>query len=173
MTKIGLLSDTHSDFPERIYDYFKDVDEIWHAGDIGSLEVTDRLKAFKPLRAVYGNIDNAEIRQEFPEFLSFEIEQVKVLLTHIGGRPGNYSKPALPYIVNEQPRIFVCGHSHILLVKNDPKYNMLCLNPGACGNKGFHQMKTLLRFTINGSQIENMEAIELGKRSSLNNSETN
>jgi len=171
MTKIGLLSDTHSDFPEQVYQYFADVDEIWHAGDIGSLEVTDKLKAFKPLRAVYGNIDDHTIRQEFPEFNRFKIEDVDVLITHIGGKPGRFSKPAADAIRANPPKLFVCGHSHILLVQNDPRYNMLCMNPGACGNKGFHKLKTLLRFSIDGSRVTNLEAIELGKRSALSNSD--
>lgn len=171
MTKIGLLSDTHGDFPGQIYQYFAEVDEIWHAGDIGSLTVTDKLKAFKPLRAVYGNIDGTAIRQEFPEFTRFTIEEVDVLMTHIGGKPGRFSKQAQDAIRLNPPTLFVCGHSHILLVQNDPRYNMLCMNPGACGNKGFHKIKTLLRFTIDGARITDLEAIELGKRSNTSNSD--
>ena len=167
MTKIGLLSDTHGDFPEQVYQYFADVDEIWHAGDIGSLEVTDKLKAFKPLRAVYGNIDDSAIRQEFPEHNRFMVEEVDVLITHIGGKPGNYSKPAFEELRLNPPKLFVCGHSHILLVKNDPRFNMLWMNPGACGNKGFHKIKTLLRFAVDGARIINLEAIELGKRTGV------
>lgn len=164
MTKIGLLSDTHGDFPEQVYQYFADVDEIWHAGDIGSLDVTDKLKAFKPLRGVYGNIDGTEIRQEFPEFNRFRVEEVDVLITHIGGRPGNYSKPAAEALQEQSPGLFVCGHSHILLVQHDKRHNMLWMNPGACGNKGFHKIKTMLRFAIDGDRIIDLEAIELGKR---------
>jgi len=170
MTKIGLLSDTHGDLPEQVFTYFADVDEIWHAGDIGDLSVTDRLKAFKPVRAVYGNIDDTSIRMEFPEFNRFKIEDVSVLMTHIAGRPGNYSTPALQALKEGSPNLFVCGHSHILLVQNDPRFKMLWLNPGACGNKGFHKTKTLLRFGIDGNRIVDMEAIDLGKRSALNNS---
>ncbi|MDH4471879.1 MAG: metallophosphoesterase family protein [Fluviicola sp.] len=170
MTKIGLLSDTHSDFPEKIYHYFQDVDEIWHAGDIGDVSVIERLKAFKPLRAVYGNIDDTKMRMDFPEFNRFMVEEVQVLMTHIAGKPGNYSIPLLAELKREAPQVLVCGHSHILLVKQDPRFNMLWLNPGACGNKGFHQVKTLLRFAIDGKRIINMEAIEIGKRSSLDNS---
>jgi hypothetical protein len=164
MTKIGLLSDTHGDLPEQVFHYFADVDEIWHAGDIGDLAVTDRLKAFKPLRGVYGNIDDHVIRQEFPEFNRFRIEGVDVLMTHIGGRPGKYSKPAHDALLQSVPKLFVCGHSHILLVRNDPRLGMLCMNPGACGNKGFHKMRTLLRFGIDGERIVGLEAIEIGKR---------
>jgi uncharacterized protein len=166
MTKIGLLSDTHGDLPEAVFQYFSEVDEIWHAGDIGDLSVTDRLRAFKPLRAVYGNIDDSSIRGEFPEFNRFRIEGVDVLMTHIAGRPGNYSKPALDALLEQAPKLFVCGHSHILLVKNDPRFGMLWLNPGACGNKGFHKVRTLLRFGIAGDRIVDMEVIELGGRNS-------
>ncbi len=164
MVKIGLLSDTHSHLDPKIFEYFQEVDEIWHAGDIGSIEVTDQLKKFKPLRAVYGNIDDHILRREFPEFNRFTIENVEVLLTHIGGKPGKYAKPALDALQEKAPKLFICGHSHILLVKMDPKFNMLWMNPGACGIKGFHQVKTLLRFEIDGDKIQNLEAIEIGKR---------
>lgn len=164
MLKIGLLSDTHSYLDPKVFEYFKDVDEIWHAGDIGAIEVTDQLKKFKPLRAVYGNIDDHVIRSEFPEFNRFKVENVEVLMTHIGGKPGKYSKPAYAALEEKAPKLFICGHSHILLVKMDPKYNMLWMNPGACGIKGFHQVKTLLRFQINDDKIQNLEAIEIGKR---------
>lgn len=170
MTKIGLLSDTHGDLPEQVFHYFKDVDEIWHAGDIGDLAVTDKLKAFKPLRGVYGNIDDTKARQEFPEFNRFRVEGVDVLITHIAGKPGNYSKPLWEELRKQAPKVLVCGHSHILLVKNDARFNMLWLNPGACGNKGFHKIRTLLRFGIDGERIVQMEAIELGKRTNTDNS---
>lgn len=165
MTKIGLLSDTHSDLPEKVFEYFADVDEIWHAGDIGDLKVTDKLKAFKPLRAVYGNIDNHQIRQEFPLVNQFKVEDVEVIITHIAGRPPKFNPHSIQLLETIRPQIFVCGHSHVLLVQHDKRFNTLWLNPGACGNKGFHQMKTLLRFTIDGAKISNMEVIELGKRS--------
>ena len=164
MVKIGLLSDTHSHLDPKIFEYFQEVDEIWHAGDIGAIEVTDQLKKFKPLRAVYGNIDDHILRREFPEFNRFTIENVEVLLTHIGGKPGKYAKPALDALQEKAPKLFICGHSHILLVKMDPKFNMLWMNPGACGINGFHQVKTLLRFQIDGDKIQNLEAIEIGKR---------
>lgn len=164
MTKIGLLSDTHGFLDPKIYEYFKDVDEIWHAGDVGSMEVIDELRAFKPLRGVYGNIDDHLIRRELPEFNRFKCEDVEVLITHIAGKPGKYAKPALEELQKKSPKLFICGHSHILLVKMDPKFDMLWMNPGACGYKGFHQVKTILRFAIDGDKIQQLEAIELGKR---------
>jgi putative phosphoesterase len=164
MKRIGLLSDTHGYLDDRIKHHFSGVDEIWHAGDIGSIEVLDELKAFKPTRAVWGNIDNHIIRRDSKEFLRFTCEKVNVLITHIGGKPGKYAKPALDELELESPNLFVCGHSHILLVKMDPKYDMLWMNPGACGIKGFHQVRTILRFSITGDRIHDLEAIELGKR---------
>lgn len=160
--KIGLLSDTHSFLDERVFEYFKDVDEIWHAGDIGDIKVLDQLEAFKPLVSVYGNIDNHVIRAHAPEFQRFEREGVQVLMTHIAGKPGKYSKPLAEELQkNGAPKLFVCGHSHILLIKFDPRFNMLWVNPGACGNHGFHQVKTLLRFDLNKGEIKNMEIIEI------------
>lgn len=164
MKKIGLLSDTHSFLDPKIYEYFKDVDEIWHAGDIGSIEVLDELRKFKPVRGVYGNIDDYHIRKEVPEFNRFTIENVDVLITHIAGKPGKYAQPAFAELEKKAPKLFICGHSHILLVQMDKRYNMLWMNPGACGFKGFHKVKTILRFEINGDKIENLEAIELGLR---------
>ncbi len=169
MTKIGLISDTHGFLPPRIFELFKDVDEIWHAGDIGSMDVIEKLRAFKPLKAVYGNIDDHIIRMECPEFLTFQIENITVSMTHIAGKPGKYVAKAHEFLLKTKPKIFVCGHSHLLLVQQDPRFNMLWLNPGACGNKGFHHVQTALRFQINGDKIENMEVIEFGKRSNLNN----
>lgn len=163
--KIGLLSDTHGFLDPKIYEYFKDCDEIWHAGDIGTIEVLDNLRAFKPTRAVYGNIDDAKIRRETAEFLRFTLEGVEVVITHIAGRPGKYALPAHNYIEkNGAPKLFICGHSHITLVQMDKRYNMLWMNPGACGFKGFHSVKTILRFQLNAGNIENLELIELGKR---------
>jgi putative phosphoesterase len=162
--KIGLLSDTHGYLDPKIYEYFKDVDEIWHAGDVGSVEVIDELRKFKPTRGVYGNIDDYVVRREFPEFNRFKCEDVDVLITHIAGKPGKYSKPAYDELIKGAPKLFICGHSHILLVKMDPKFNMLWMNPGACGIKGFHTVKTILRFSITGDRIHDLEAIEIGKR---------
>jgi len=164
MKKIGLLSDTHSFLDPKIFHYFKDVDEIWHAGDIGDYLVIEDLKKFKPLRVVYGNIDDQFMRTEFKEVLRFTLEGVNVLMTHIGGKPTNYSKIAIKELSSVVPNLFICGHSHILLVKMDPKYNMLFMNPGACGNKGFHKVKTILRFELDQGKIQNLEAIELGNR---------
>jgi len=163
--KIGILSDTHGYLDPKVKHYFADVDEIWHAGDIGSIEVLDELRNFKPTRAVWGNIDDHIIRSDTDEFLRFKAEDVEVLITHIGGRPGKYSKPALEELQkNGAPNLFVCGHSHIALVQNDKRFDMLWMNPGACGFKGFHAVKTLLRFTIDKDKFKNLEIIELGKR---------
>lgn len=161
MTRIGLLSDTHSYLDEAVYRHFDKCDEIWHAGDIGNAEVTDNLAKFKPLKAVYGNIDGTEIRAEFPLHNRFTCEEVDVWLTHIGGYPGNYSKFVKPNIFIKPPKLFVCGHSHILKVMPDPKLGLLHMNPGAAGNHGFHKVKTLLRFNIDGSDIKDLEIIEI------------
>lgn len=163
--RIGLLSDTHGDLDPKIFEYFKDVDEIWHAGDIGTIEVLDQLSDFKPTRAVFGNIDDHIIRSATKEFLRFTVEGVSVLMTHIAGKPGKYAKPAFEELQkNGAPQLFICGHSHIALAQMDQRYQMLWLNPGACGFKGFHQIKTIFRFSINGDQIQNLECIELGPR---------
>ena len=165
MKKIGLLSDTHGFLDPKIKSYFSEVDEIWHAGDIGDIAVLDELKSFKPTRAVWGNIDNNEIRQETEEFLRFQLENVSILMTHIGGKPMRYSKPAFEEIEkNGAPTLFICGHSHITLVKMDKRFKMLWMNPGACGYKGFHKIKTILRFSITKDRIHDLELIELGKR---------
>ena len=164
MKKIGLLSDTHGFIDPKIYDNFKDVDEIWHAGDIGSTEITDSLKKFKPLKAVYGNIDDAELRLEFNEFEEFKCEDVNVLITHIAGKPGKYYQKAHERLKKNAPDLFICGHSHICLVKMDTHFDMLWMNPGACGFKGFHKVKTILRFSISNDKIHDLEVIELGKR---------
>jgi len=164
MKRIGLLSDTHGYLDPKIFTHFKDVDEIWHAGDIGNLEVIEQLRSFKPLRAVYGNIDDHTIRLEVPEFNRFWCEDVEVLITHIAGKPGKYAKPAFEELEKRAPKLFICGHSHILLVQHDQRYKMLWMNPGACGFKGFHKVKTIIRFAITGDRIHDLEAIELGKR---------
>jgi hypothetical protein len=164
MKRIGLMSDTHGFIDPKIYLHFKEVDEIWHAGDIGTIDVMDELKEFKPVRGVYGNIDGAEIRTEYKEFCKFKCEDVNVLITHIAGKPNKYYKNAKEVLDKEVPDLLICGHSHILLVKMDPNYKMLWMNPGACGIKGFHQVKTLLRFSITSDKIHDLEVIELGKR---------
>ncbi|MCU0369153.1 MAG: metallophosphatase family protein [Cyclobacteriaceae bacterium] len=166
--KIGLLSDTHSYLDPKVISYFKDCDEIWHAGDIGDRAVVDELENFKPLRAVFGNIDDKEMQVRFPEDSWFECERLTIWMTHIGGAPPNYN-PRIKKILNQRiPDIFICGHSHILRVKKDVKYNnMLYLNPGAAGNQGFHHIKTIMRFEISGKEVKNLEVIELGKRGEI------
>ena len=164
MKRNGVLTDTHSHLDPKIFTHFKDVDEIWHAGDIGDIEVLDKLRVFKPTRAVFGNIDNNVLRMETPEFNIFDIEGKKILITHIAGKPGKYSKPLYDKLQEVKPDVVVCGHSHILLVQFDKYSNLLWINPGACGIKGFHSVRTLVRFTIDDTKIENFEVIELGKR---------
>ena len=160
MTKILLLSDTHSFIGDDIIKYVKQADEVWHAGDIGDLKVTDAIKKLKPLRAVYGNIDNAEARLEFSEHLKFRCEGVKVWITHIGGYPGRYAPAVRNQIRIHTPDLFICGHSHILKVINDKKLKLLHMNPGAAGTHGFHKVRTMLRFEITGEKIQNLEVIE-------------
>ncbi len=164
MKKIGLLSDTHSHLDSKIFEYFKDCDEIWHAGDIGNLEVTDAIKKHKPLRAVYGNIDDDKARMEFPENNRFMCEGVDVWITHIGGYPNKYNVRIREEIQRNPPKLFICGHSHILKVMPDKKLNLLHMNPGAVGKHGFHNVRTMLRFTISGDTIANLEVIEFPKR---------
>ena len=189
MTRIGLLSDTHGLLDRRVFEHFKEVDEIWHAGDIGSEDVLRRLREFKPTRAVYGNMDSGDVRYSLPEFYRFRVEDVNVLMTHIGGYPGHYNPWLIPWFrksleaknalinaqmsndpINEQMvhdqmvnviDLFVCGHSHILKVQYDPVYKFLTMNPGAAGKQGWQPCQTLLRFTIDGSKIDNLEVIEL------------
>lgn len=161
MKRIGLLSDTHAMLDERIFEHFASCDEIWHAGDIGSLEVVNKLQDFKPLRAVWGNIDGYEIRTLFPQHNRFVCEGVKVWLTHIGGYPGKYDPMVRPAIFQQPPKLFICGHSHILKVKYDKNLDLLHINPGAAGKQGFHKVQTLVRFEIDGDKIQNLEVIEL------------
>lgn len=164
MKKIGLLSDTHSYLDEAIFKHFDSCDEIWHAGDFGNIELVDTLTAFKPLRGVYGNIDGKDVRAMFPEQSRFVCEGVDVYMIHIGGYPKNYQ----PFVKNimqvNPPKLFISGHSHILKVMYDKDYSCLHLNPGAAGKHGWQKMRTLLRFTIDGDSIQNMELIELGPR---------
>jgi len=167
MKKILLLSDTHGYMDERILKYAEEADEIWHAGDIGLISVTDALKKIKPLRAVFGNIDGTKVRMEFPLNQRFFCEGVDVWITHIGGYPGKYSPAIREEIQQNPPRLFICGHSHILKVMNDKKLGLLHMNPGAAGVHGFHQMRTMLRFKIDGKEIKDLEVIELGKRGTV------
>jgi putative phosphoesterase len=164
MKKILLLSDTHSHIDDTILKYAKLADEVWHAGDIGDLKVTDTIKKLKPLRAVFGNIDNHEARLEFPLNNRFLCEGVSVLITHIGGYPGKYSPAIREEITQNPPKLFICGHSHILKVMFDKKLNCLHMNPGAAGISGFHQKRTMLRFEIDGDKIQNLEVIEIGDK---------
>jgi putative phosphoesterase len=164
--KILLLSDTHSYIDAQILKFAKQADEIWHAGDIGNLEVTDTLKKLKPLRAVYGNIDDKDARAEFPLDAKFSVEDVSVWMTHIGGYPDRYNLRIREEIKQSPPKIFISGHSHILKVQYDQKLNLLHLNPGAAGNHGFHKVRTMLRFELKDGEIKNMEVIELATRGS-------
>ncbi len=162
--KIGLLSDTHSFLDPKVFDYFEAVDEIWHAGDIGEFEVVDKLQAFKPLRAVYGNIDDRKVRLAFPENEIFTVAGLKVFMTHIGGYPGRYNTRVRQLLDEDQPGLYICGHSHILKVMPDQKRDLLHINPGACGQHGFHKVRTIIRFEINEGRVGELEVIELGLR---------
>ena len=164
MLRIALLSDTHNYLDPKIYKYFDSCDQIWHAGDIGTISITDELSKIKPVIAVYGNIDGTDVRKVHPLNQVFMCENVKVYMTHIGGYPNRYSAEALKEIKEEKPQLFICGHSHILKVMYDDKHKLLHINPGAAGNHGFHNVKTMVRFTIDGDKIKDLEVIELGKR---------
>ena len=183
MTKIGILSDTHGLLDKRVFEHFKDVDESWHAGDIGSEDVLRRLREFKPTRAVYGNMDSGDVRYSLPEFYRFRVEEVNVLMTHIGGYPGHYNPWLIPWfrksleakqqmlsdqisnvkcqISNDNIDLFVCGHSHILKVQYDHQFKFLTMNAGAAGKQGWQPCQTLLRFAIDGKEIKDLEVIEL------------
>jgi putative phosphoesterase len=160
MKRIGLMSDTHCDIPEKLFGFFAHVDEIWHAGDIGNAETADKLAAFKPLKAVYGNIDGQDVRVTWPQHQRFFCEEVDVWITHIGGYPGYYDRSVKPEIFKNPPKLFISGHSHILKVIYDKKLDLLHLNPGAAGSKGFHKVQTALRFVIDGKNIRDMEIWE-------------
>ena len=164
MPQIGLLSDTHGYFDPRIKEYFKDVEEIWHAGDIGNLETADEIAAFKPLKAVYGNIDGHEIRSVYPEDQRFNYHGMDIWIRHIGGYPGNYDSRIRNLMQINPPEVFISGHSHICKVIPDKKFGLLHINPGAAGKSGFHQIRTVIRFNINDGRIRDLEVIELGKR---------
>jgi uncharacterized protein len=162
--KIGLLSDTHGWINPAVYEYFADCDEIWHAGDIGNIETADALARFRPFKAVYGNIDGGATRIVYSGNLVFTAGEVKVVMTHIGGPPGRYDRKALELIHLHKPGLFICGHSHIAKVEFDKKENMLYVNPGAAGYSGFHRFMTVIRFSITGDRMHDMELIELGER---------
>ena len=165
--KIGLISDTHGWIHPRLFNYFADCDEIWHAGDIGNIETADSLAAFRPLRAVYGNIDDAVVRKVFKEHLIFKVDEVGVWLTHIGGTPGHYDHRVKPGIYGNPPDLFICGHSHLAKVMYDKKAGLLYINPGAAGYIGLHKYMTAIRFQINGKNIHDLELIELGERGKI------
>ena len=164
MTRILLLSDTHSHIDDAIIKYVNQADEVWHAGDIGDLNVTDQIKKLKPLRGVFGNIDDDKARLDFPLHNRFFCENVDVWITHIGGYPGKYNPKIVEELTKNPPKLFICGHSHILKVIFDKKNNFLHMNPGAAGISGFHTIRTMLRFVIDYDKIKDLEIIELGKR---------
>lgn len=162
--KIGLISDTHGYLDPKVFKYFEHVDEIWHAGDIGTMEVLEELRKFKPTVAVWGNVDGGKLRVECQEGEIFEREGLRILLTHIAAKPPKYNKKVFEYVKKYQPKILVCGHSHILKVMPDAANKLLFMNPGAAGKHGFHKVKTLLRFEIEDKEIKNLEVVEMGKR---------
>ncbi len=162
--KVGLIADTHGYLDDAVFRHFDTCDEIWHAGDFGPAEVADKLKAFKPLKGVYGNIDAQDIRSEYPLELHWQSEGVKVLMTHIGGYPPKYNAESKPLILQYRPQLFISGHSHILKVMFDDKLNCLHINPGAAGKHGWHKVRTLIRLDIDGTNMKNCEIIELGNR---------
>lgn len=164
MTRIGLISDTHNYLDDAVFKHFEDCDEIWHGGDFGTIALADKLAAFKPLKGVYGNIDGKDIRAVYPEHLRFKCEDVDVWMTHIGGYPDRYSVHVKPEIYINPPQLFIAGHSHILKAIFDKKINCLHLNPGAAGKQGWHKVRTLMKFEINGNKIENLKVIELAGR---------
>lgn len=161
--RIGLLSDTHGFLDERVFEYFADVDEIWHAGDIGPGDIPDRLEKFKPFKAVWGNIDDPEIRRRYPEDDIFIREGLKIWMTHIGGKPPKYNKRVKELMPEYTPGMFICGHSHILKVMPDQYHQLLYINPGAAGRQGFHKVRTLIRFSIEQGKARDLEVIELNK----------
>jgi len=165
--KIGLLSDTHSHLDPKVLHHFKDCDEVWHAGDVGDPAVLDKLEAFKPTRGVYGNIDDTAVRKRLPLNEVFEVEGLKVLITHIGGYPGRYTARVRKLIDETKPGLYICGHSHILKVMMDKQRGCLHMNPGACGRHGFHKVRTLLRFDVRKGRVDNLEVIELGLRGAV------
>lgn len=155
--KIGIISDTHNTFDDQLREFLMPCDEVWHAGDFGSVEIADEIAAFKPLRGVYGNIDGGVMRRIYHEFSFFEVEGVTVLMTHIGGYPRNYSPKALQHIHGARPKLFIAGHSHILKVIYDPVYELLHINPGAAGKYGVHSVRTAIRLDVEAGEIKNLE----------------
>lgn len=164
MKRIGVLSDTHGHWDDRLANFFSNCDEIWHAGDIGNIETADTIAAFKPFRAVHGNIDDIKVRSVYPKINRFKCEEVDVLLTHIGGYPGRYDVEIKPILFEAPPDLFICGHSHILKVIYDKKFSFLHINPGAAGRSGIHSIRTAVRFSITGNKIESLEVLEIPRR---------
>jgi len=162
--RIGLLSDTHRYLDEALFNYFEQCDEVWHAGDFGSLEVLDALRKFKPVRGVYGNVDGAQLRADLPQDLAWECEGMRVFMTHIGGYPGNYDRRVKTELKRSVPGLFICGHSHILKIMRDPALGLVHMNPGAAGHHGWHLMRTAIRFSVSEEKISEVEVIELGPR---------
>ena len=167
MTRIGLLSDTHGYLDKSVFQHFEKVDEIWHAGDFGNIDLAEELARFKPLKGVYGNIDGYDVRSVYPLQLQWCCEEVNIFMTHIGGYPGRYSKEVKEHLSRHPTQLFISGHSHILKIMYDEKYSCLHINPGAAGSQGWHKVKTLVRFSIDGAQIKDCEVIEIGKRGAL------
>lgn len=164
MTRIGIISDTHGYLDEQVFTHFSSCDEVWHAGDFGSMEVVENLRDLKPLKGVYGNIDGAAIRMEFPETLKFQCENIQVVMTHIGGYPGKYAPSIRKQLFDDPPKLFISGHSHILKIIFDDKLQCLHINPGAAGRQGWHKVRTLVKLEIDGNIMRNCEVIELGKK---------
>lgn len=164
MTRIGLISDTHGYLDDAVFKHFDQCDEIWHAGDLGNIDVADQLAAFKSFRAVYGNIDGQDVRSVYPEHLRFDCENAAIWITHIGGYPGKYTPAIREALFQDPPDLFITGHSHILKVMYDKKLSCLHLNPGAAGKYGWHKVRTLLRFCISDKKIHNLDVIELANR---------
>lgn len=166
MLRIGLISDTHHFLDPGVFRQFESCDEIWHAGDFGTIDIANQLKAFRPLRGVYGNIDGQDVRSVYPETLRWQSEGIKVLMTHIGGYPPKYNPTVKPRLLADPPQLFICGHSHILKIMYDEKIKCLHINPGAAGRQGWHTVRTIIRLTIDGTNMKDCEVIELGPRAS-------
>lgn len=171
MKKISLISDTHSHLAQDVIVHLEEADEVWHAGDVGSLDTVKKLEKYK-LRMVYGNIDGAEVRVDYPKDLVFEVEDVRVYMTHIGGYPGRYTRRAYEMITRQRPAIFISGHSHILKVMKDKKLNLLHMNPGACGIVGFHKFRTMIKFELDNGKIQHVEAVDFGLRGRTSKSQS-
>jgi putative phosphoesterase len=161
MKRIGLISDTHNYLDDAVFKHFDKCDEVWHAGDLGTIEIAERLLSFKPLRAVYGNIDGYDVRSVYAEKLIWTCEEVNIFMIHIGGYPGRYSKGVKEELIKENTKLFICGHSHILKIIYDNKIHCLHMNPGAAGKQGWHKVRTLVRFVIDGNLIRDCEVVEL------------